>query len=466
MKALVALLPVLIAFQAGAPPALAWTWPAEGPVLRPFVLGDDPYAGGQHRGVDVAGKEGAPVRAPAAGVVSFAGTVPGGGRAVTVQTADGYSVTLVHLGSIAVDRDVVLPEGAPVGTIGPSGEREHPVPYVHLGIRVTSDATGYLDPLSFLPTREAPAPAVPAPPAEPAPAPSPAPAPEAPAPAPEAPAPAPEAPAPAPEAPAPAPEAPAPAPAPEAPAPAPVVPIPVPAPAPAPEVPAPSAEAREEGERDSSGLRGVAGPTALVVAGGGATSVRRETPTSRERRGSEGPSARTPRELPLATLAGPAQSPAPSASHRTVRADAADSPTPATCGRPGIPTLAGSALALGLGAAAALRALRRRQLGHAATTDASPAMLDDGARRSTEDALALGPAEENGLVLDRDLERVPLREPESLPDLDRDDDPAELVQMANDACCRRAALVPPTRFHRVASRPFSRCRGAKATSSC
>jgi Peptidase family M23 len=444
MKALVALLPVLIAFQAGAPPALAWTWPAEGPVLRPFVLGDDPYAGGQHRGIDVAGKEGAPARSPAAGVVSFAGTVPGGGRAVTVQTADGYSVTLVHLGSIAVDRDAVLPEGARVGTIGPSGEREHPVPYVHLGIRVTSDATGYLDPLSFLPTREAPSPAGPAPPAEPAPAVQPVPTPEAPAPAPEAP---------------------APTPAPEAPAPAPVVPIPVPAPAPAPEVPAPAPEAREKRGRDSNGPRDATGATA-PVAGDGATSVRRDTPTSREGRGGEGPSARTARELLRATLAGPAQSPAPSAGHPTVRADAADSPTPATGGRPGIPTLVGWALALGLGAAAALRALRRRQLGHAATTDASPAMLDDGAGRSTEDALALRPAEENGLILDCDLERVPLGEPESLPDLDRDDDPAEFVQMANDACRRRSPLVSPTRFHRVAPRPSSRCRGAKATSSC
>jgi murein DD-endopeptidase MepM/ murein hydrolase activator NlpD len=170
MKHLVALLPVLIAFQAGAPPALAWTWPAEGPVLRPFVLGEDPYVGGQHRGLDIAGDEGAPVRSPAAGVVSFAGTVPASGRAVTVKTEDGYSVTLVHLGSIAVDRDAVLREGAPVGAIGPSGDIEHPVPYVHLGIRVTADANGYLDPLSFLPARERSAPAAPEPPVEPVPA--------------------------------------------------------------------------------------------------------------------------------------------------------------------------------------------------------------------------------------------------------------------------------------------------------
>jgi Peptidase family M23 len=450
MKRLVALLPVLIAFQAGAPPALAWTWPVEGPVLRPFELGDDPYAGGQHRGVDIAGEEGAPVRSPAAGVVSFAGTVPGGGRAVTVQTADGYSVTLVHLGSIAVDRDAVLPEGARVATIGPSGEREHPVPYVHLGIRVTSDATGYLDPLSFLPTREAPSPAAPAPPAEPAPAVPPAPAPEAPAP----------------EAPAPAPEAPAPTPAPEAPAPAPVVPIPVAAPTPAPEVPAPALEAREERERDSNGLRGAAGMAELVAAGDGATSERRETPTSPEGRGGEGPSAPAVHELPRDTLAGQAQSPAASASRSEVRAEPADLPAPAPGGRPGLPTLAASVLALGLGAVAILRALHRRKLGHAAATDAPPAVLDDGARRSTEDALALRPAEENGLVLDRDFERVALGQPKALADLNGDDDPAELVQMANDACRRRPALVSPTRFHRVAPRPSSRCRGAKATSAC
>ena len=123
MKHLVALLPVLIAFQAGAPPALAWTWPADGPVLGPFILGDNPYAGGQHRGVDIAGEAGAPVRSPAAGVVSFAGTVPGGGRSVTVQTADGHSVTLIHLGSIAVAPDDTRPRGRARRNDRPDGRR-------------------------------------------------------------------------------------------------------------------------------------------------------------------------------------------------------------------------------------------------------------------------------------------------------------------------------------------------------
>src|SRR5688500_3443881 len=147
MKRVVALLPVLIAFQAGAPPALAWTWPGDGPVLQPFVLGDDPYAAEQHRGVDVAAPTGGVVKAPAPGTVSFAGTVPGGGRTVTIQTADGYSVTLVHLGSVAVARGRQVAEGEGVGSAGRSGEPEHAESYVHFGVRVTADPNGYVDPL-------------------------------------------------------------------------------------------------------------------------------------------------------------------------------------------------------------------------------------------------------------------------------------------------------------------------------
>ena len=164
------LLPVLLATLVGAPPALAWTWPTDGPVLQPFVLGDDPYAAGQHRGIDVAGVTGTPVRAPAGGTVSFAGTVPGGGRTVTIQTADGYAVTLLHLGALGVARGAVVGEGDAVGLLGSSGEPEHAGPYVHLGVRVAADPQGYLDPLRFLPLRPAVTGEVAAPVVEPEPA--------------------------------------------------------------------------------------------------------------------------------------------------------------------------------------------------------------------------------------------------------------------------------------------------------
>ena len=64
------------------------------------------------------------VLAPAGGTVTFAGSVPGSGKSVTITTADGYAVTLTHLGSIAVAQGAAVAEGDAVGTIGPSGDPE------------------------------------------------------------------------------------------------------------------------------------------------------------------------------------------------------------------------------------------------------------------------------------------------------------------------------------------------------
>ena len=170
-------LPVLAAVMLVVPTtAQAWAWPATGAVLAPFVYGDDPYAGGLHRGIDVEGEQGEAVRAPASGMVTFAGTVGANGKVVTVETESGHAVTLVHLGSTTVKKGDAVREGSVVGTIGPSGTPEHDVPYVHLGVRVADDPQGYIDPLSVLPPRGAPA--SPPPPAiSPAPAPQPTPAP-------------------------------------------------------------------------------------------------------------------------------------------------------------------------------------------------------------------------------------------------------------------------------------------------
>src|SRR3989440_4024927 len=174
MRVLVSM--IATAALAAAPPASGWSWPVAGPVLVPFSLGSDPYAAGQHRGIDVGAATGTPVAAPASGAVSFAGTVPRGGKTVTIQTPNGYSVTLVHLGSYSVRRGDAVAEGAVVGTVGPSGAPELPQPYVYLGVRLTADPNGYVDPMLLLPRTEAapigpPAtngdPPAPAPPADP-----------------------------------------------------------------------------------------------------------------------------------------------------------------------------------------------------------------------------------------------------------------------------------------------------------
>ena len=128
-----------------------------------------PYAAGQHRGVDVGADTGSLVAAPAAGTVTFAGSVPSSGKSLTITTSDGYAVTLTHLGTIAVAEGATVAEGDAVGTVGPSGDPELAQPYLHLGIRVAAEAQGYLDPLTLLPSRPS-APAAPTPAPEPAPA--------------------------------------------------------------------------------------------------------------------------------------------------------------------------------------------------------------------------------------------------------------------------------------------------------
>jgi hypothetical protein len=144
---------LLLVFLVWTPAAYAWSWPVQGPVVQPFSYEEaHPYAAGQHRGVDIgAAAAGESVIAPAAGTVSFAGTVASNGRSVTIETADGYSVTLTHLGSIAVAKGATVAEQDVVGTVGPSGTPEVDGPYVHLGIRVTTDPNGYVDPLGLLP---------------------------------------------------------------------------------------------------------------------------------------------------------------------------------------------------------------------------------------------------------------------------------------------------------------------------
>ena len=170
-----------LAFLLLAPPAWAdWVWPLRGEVITPYRNGDDPYASGQHRGIDIAGDVGAPVVAAAGGEVWFAGTAGSSGLTVSVRTADGrYDTSYLHLSSTAVREGDRIAAGERLGTVGTSGVRSASTPHLHFGIRDAGSRHAYHDPLDLLP---------PAPPASPAPrgapAPQPAPAPAAPTPAP------------------------------------------------------------------------------------------------------------------------------------------------------------------------------------------------------------------------------------------------------------------------------------------
>lgn len=387
MKRLVTLLPVLLAFQVGVQPALAWTWPVDGPVLRAFKLGDDPYAGAQHRGVDVGAPLGTSVRAPAGGTISFAGTVPTSGKSVTIQTRDGYSVTLVQLGTIGVTRGAAVAEGGVVGTIGPSGEPGVAGPHVHLGVRLTSDPNGYLDPLRFLPPRPAAAPE-----SEPA-------------------------------------------------------PVPVPEPAPAPAADAPAA------------------PTASPQ------------PTPPPQTVAQQPPA--PSHVRPALLAHPVIEHARRRGAVETRPQAQPSVLPARTARHSFEPLVNRAgrgvkaidargqgarwpwaLLPALLAAVASLGVLRRQLRDAGATDGSAAVFLERLLASAKDAGALRLREEDRLVPDGDLERILFAEAEALPDLDRNDDATELVNVTDDPrCCH------PSRRTRRRSHRLSRAHGLRPWST-
>lgn len=128
----------------------AWPWPLLGEVVTPFTNGSDPYAAGQHRGLDIAAPVGSPVLAIVEGHVSFAGKLPDGGLAVTVASADGeWLISALHLSERSVVRGQSVGSGALLGRVGTTGRRSIERGHLHLSLR-RAKSRSYVDPLSML----------------------------------------------------------------------------------------------------------------------------------------------------------------------------------------------------------------------------------------------------------------------------------------------------------------------------
>jgi Peptidase family M23 len=177
MRLLLTTAATYVAFLSFAGPARAeWIWPLEGDVITPYRNGDDPYAGGQHRGIDIAGSVGARVVAASGGDVRFAGTAGSSGLTVSVRTADGrFDTSYLHLASISVREGQSVSTGETLGAVGVTGSRSASEPHLHFGVRESGTRHSYRDPLDFLPPRPgSPAPEGPHPTPVPVPAPTPA----------------------------------------------------------------------------------------------------------------------------------------------------------------------------------------------------------------------------------------------------------------------------------------------------
>jgi len=151
----------------------AWVWPVRGEVISPYRNGADPYASGQHRGIDIGAAVGTPVVAASGGDVRFAGTAGSSGLTIGIRTSDGYDTSYLHLSSLAVRAGTRVSAGERIGAVGTTGTRSATAPHLHFGVRDAGTRYAYHDPLAFLPAPPAaPAPKLPAP--APAPAPEPA----------------------------------------------------------------------------------------------------------------------------------------------------------------------------------------------------------------------------------------------------------------------------------------------------
>ncbi|MEA2422749.1 MAG: hypothetical protein QOF55_1848 [Thermoleophilaceae bacterium] len=140
-----------------------WTWPVRGAVLTRYVNGDDPYAAGQHRGVDIGAPVGTRVVAAAPGTVTFAGVAGSSGLTVSERTADGrFDLSYLHLSGTSVHAGDAVAEGAPLGLVGTSGRRSIEAAHLHFGVREAGQRAAYRDPMDFLaplPPADAPRPA-------------------------------------------------------------------------------------------------------------------------------------------------------------------------------------------------------------------------------------------------------------------------------------------------------------------
>ncbi|MCD7444082.1 M23 family metallopeptidase [Streptomyces lincolnensis] len=128
-------------------PALARTWPVgtRPPVLRGWEPPATVYGRG-HRGVDLAAPAGTPVRAVAAGRVSFAGRVAG--KAVVSVALTGTDLrTTYEPVRAGVEKGAEVTAGEVIGWVEPTGSH-CTATCVHWGLR---RGDTYLDPLSLLP---------------------------------------------------------------------------------------------------------------------------------------------------------------------------------------------------------------------------------------------------------------------------------------------------------------------------
>ncbi len=122
---------------------IAWRWPADGQVVGRYVAGD-----ATKQGIDIAGKEGQPVRAAADGVVVYSGAgLVGYGELVIVKHSETWLSAYGHNRRRLVNEGQNVKAGQQIAEMGHSGAARD---MLHFEIRYNGKP---VDPQEYLPKR-------------------------------------------------------------------------------------------------------------------------------------------------------------------------------------------------------------------------------------------------------------------------------------------------------------------------
>lgn len=111
--------------------------PALGLITDGFGRRKDPFTGrlAFHRGLDVSARRGTPIKAPADGIVVFAGRNGGLGKTVRLSHDFGFTTVYGHLDKFSVEPGDEVHRGQEIGLLGNSGRSTGP----HLHYEVHED---------------------------------------------------------------------------------------------------------------------------------------------------------------------------------------------------------------------------------------------------------------------------------------------------------------------------------------
>ncbi len=112
-------------------------WPVKGWVTQTYSL--------SHPGLDIAAPIGAPILAPADGVVSFCGWDEHFGNLMKMDHGEGFTTVYGHCSRVLVSVGAVVRRGDVVGFVGSTGKST--APHLHYEVRVEGrpvDPQGYL----------------------------------------------------------------------------------------------------------------------------------------------------------------------------------------------------------------------------------------------------------------------------------------------------------------------------------